>query len=246
MLPLVRPYEYLIVQALLLRAGDCPLADVVTHAKHSVRDFDQAVFDHALRFMLATGYFSSDGVRLALNGIVLDVEFSDYLQDLLDYGLGKFDVDYSDVRPGERFRLWAKYRKEQVQMLLLHNPRDIMKGTAIYDGVAYMYVPVLKDDNIKSELRYMDGYIDERTFQWETVANVSDRELDALKSARLAHIFVRKVELEDGIVLPFTYIGSGTMEYVEGSKKPNGAHLFRIAMDSPAPEDVYFDFKLPV
>ena len=32
-------------------------------------------------------------------------------------------------------------------------------------------------------------------------------------------MFVRKVENEDGIVLPFTYIGSGKMEYVEGSKK---------------------------
>ena len=36
------------------------------------------------------------------------------------------------------------------------------------------------------------------------------------------HIFVRKVDEEDGIRLPFTYIGSGHMEYVEGSKKTSG------------------------
>lgn len=129
--------------------------------------------------------------------------------------------------------------------MLLNNPRDIMKGTAIYDGVMYAYVTVLKDDAIKAELRYVDGYIDANTFQWETVANVSDRELNALKSARLAHIFVRKVENEDGIVLPFTYIGSGSMSYVEGSKKPNGAHLFHVHMGNAAPEDVLFDFRLP-
>ena len=58
-------------------------------------------------------------------------------------------------------------------------------------------------------------------------------------------MFVRKVENEDGIQLPFTFIGSGKMEHVEGSKKANGAHLFRIAMDVTAPEDMYFDFKLP-
>jgi hypothetical protein len=58
-------------------------------------------------------------------------------------------------------------------------------------------------------------------------------------------IFVRKVDNEDGIQLPFTYIGSGKMEYIEGSKKPNGAHLFRVPMEVEAPEDLYFDFRLP-
>ncbi|MBQ3401694.1 MAG: hypothetical protein IJG61_09890, partial [Lachnospiraceae bacterium] len=89
------------------------------------------------------------------------------------------------------------------------------------------------------------GYIDADTFQWETVANVSEQELNGLKNSRCIHIFVRKVDNEDGIQLPFTYIGSGKMEYIEGSRKPNGAHLFRIPMEKTAPEDIYFDFKLP-
>ena len=62
----------------------------------------------------------------------------------------------------------------------------------------------------------------------------------------MAQVFVRKMEDEDGITLPFTYIGSGKMEYIEGSRRmENGAHRFRIAMNSTAPEDIYFDFKLP-
>ncbi len=35
------------------------------------------------------------------------------------------------------------------------------------------------------------------------------------------------------------------MEYIEGSKKPNGAHLFNIRLTEEAPEDIYYDFKLP-
>ena len=66
-----------------------------------------------------------------------------------------------------------------------------------------------------------------------------------LKNSSMIHIFVRKVDNEDGIQLPFTYIGSGKMEYIEGSKKANSAHLFRVPMDVTAPEDIYFDFKLP-
>ena len=120
-----------------------------------------------------------------------------------------------------------------------------MLGTKIYDGTVYAYVTVIKGNSTKEDLKYADGYIDPDTFQWETVANVSEKELTALKNSSCMHIFVRKVSEEDGIRLPFTYIGSGKMEYIEGSRKANGAHLFRIPMEVTAPEDIYFDFKLP-
>lgn len=245
MLPIVRPYEYLIIQALLFHVGHCDLNDVQQHVFINVQSYNQAAFDHALRYMLETDFFKIDEAELSFQELKLGIEFDEYLRDLLEYGLGKYDVDFSDVKTGETFHLWAKYRKEQVQQLLLNNPRDIMLGTKIYDGVAYAYVTVIKSSSTKDELKYVDGYIDANTFQWETVANVSERELTALKDSKKMHIFVRKVDNEDGIQLPFTYIGSGKMEYIESSKKPNGAHLFRIPMETTAPEDIYFDFKLP-
>ena len=104
---------------------------------------------------------------------------------------------------------------------------------------------VIKGNSIKENLKYADGYIDPDTFQWETVAHIGDSELEALKHSSCVHAFVRKMDKEDGIQLPFTYIGRGKMEYIENSEKPNGAHLFRIPMELTAPEDIYFDFKLP-
>lgn len=245
MLPIVRPYEYLMIQALIFHAGQCSVEEVKHHVLTNAKSFQQAPFDHALHYMMETGFFELSDGALSLNGIRLGVEFDEYMRDLLEYGLGKYDVDFDDAKPDETFHLWAKYRKEQVQQLLLNNPKDIMKGTSIYSGVAYAYVTVIKDSSIKDELKYVDGYIDADTFQWETVANVSEKELSALKTSKRMHIFVRKVDNEDGIQLPFTYIGSGKMEYIEGSKKPNGAHLFRIPMETTAPEDIFFDFKLP-
>ena len=249
MLPLVRPYEYLILQKLLMGAGKAYHEALRRHVQVNAAVFSQAAYEHALHYMLETDFFKETeekaGKALELNGVRLDLELDEYLRDLLDYGLGKYEVDFADAEPGETFHLWAKYRKEQVQQLLLNNPKDIMVGTKIYDGIVYAYVTVIKGSSTKDDLKYVDGYIDENTFQWETVANVRDRELNALKNSRKMQIFVRKVDNEDGIQLPFTYIGSGTMEYVEGSKKANGAHLFRIPMDVTAPEDLYFDFKLP-
>lgn len=275
MLPIVRPYEYLIIQALVEHAGECSLAEVRRHVQINAKHDQPAAFQHALKYMVQSGYFTvgkemetaanagtaaaeageaaalDSGVTtapettLSFYDLELGVEFDEYLRDLLEYGLGKYDVDFSDASPDEVFHLWAKYRKEQVQQLLLNNPKDIMLGTKIYDGIVYAYVTVIKSNATAENLKYADGYIDADTFQWETVANVSERELTALKNSRGIHIFVRKVDNEDGIQLPFTYIGMGKMEYIEGSKKPNGAHLFRVPMEATAPEDIYFDFKLP-
>ncbi len=74
--------------------------------------------------------------------------------------------------------------------------------------------------------------------------------IDLCQSFWFSVSFIKKPGLrllanEDGIQLPFTYIGSGKMQYIEGSRKANGAHLFRIPMDKEAPEDLYFDFRLP-
>ena len=245
MLPVVRPYEYLIIQALIQWAGECSLEEAQRYVQINALNYKQAAFDHALFYMLASGFFALSDNTLSFAGIELSVDFDEYMRDLLEYGLGKYDVDFNDAASDEIFHLWAKYRKEQVQQLLLNNPKDIMLGTKIYDGIVYAYVTVIKSTSTAENLKYADGYIDANTFQWETVANVSDRELSALKSSRGIHIFVRKVDNEDGIQLPFTYIGMGKMEYIEGSKKPNGAHLFRIPMETTAPEDIYFDFKLP-
>ena len=245
MLPVVRPYEYLIIQALMQWAGECSLDEVQRHVQINALNYDQAAFNHALYYMQRSGFLVLTDGTLSFAGIDLDVEFVEYMSDLLEYGLGKYDVDFHDAAPGEVFHLWAKYRKEQVQQLLLNNPKDIMLGTKIYDEIVYAYVTVIKSNATAENLKYADGYLDADTFQWETVANVSERELNALKNSKGIHIFVRKVDNEDGIQLPFTYIGMGKMEYIEGSKKSNGAHLFRVPMEATAPEDIYFDFKLP-
>lgn len=245
MLPVVRPYEYLMIQAILDGSGRCQLGDLAHHVRVNAPVYHQNAFEHALHFMLESGFFHRENDVIALANLNLGVEFDDYLRDLLNYGLGKYDIDYADADPQQTFHLWAKYRKEQVQQLLLRNPRDIQKGTKIYGDTIYAYVTVLKDTSTKETLKYADGYLDENTFQWETVANIGASELRALKSCKHAQIFVRKVSEEDGIRLPFTYIGTGTPEYLEGSRKENGAHLFRIPMATAAPQDIYFDFRLP-
>lgn len=245
MLPIVRPHEYLIIQKLISSAGIEERSEVERHVTINTSHFESSMMEHALYYMEQSGFFAMEDSILTFHDLRLDVELTEYLEDLLEYGLGKYAVDFDGKPDNELFHLWGKYRKEQVQQLLGNNPGDIMLGTKIYDNKVYIYVTVIKDASTKETLKYADGYIDEDTFQWETVANIREKELSALQNSEKAYIFVRKVDSEDGILLPFTYIGTGKMEFVEGSLKPNGAYLFRIPMAATAPEDIYFDFKLP-
>ena len=50
--------------------------------------------------------------------------------------------------------------------LLLNNPKDIMSGTKIYNGVVYAYVTVLKGESTKDDLKYADGYIDQDSVRY--------------------------------------------------------------------------------
>ena len=241
MLPIVRPYEYLIVQCLIRHAGKVNNEELVTYIRNNVEDYDEKQLNHALEYMDNEGFVVNSGNTVAFHNVSLNTELTEYLNDLLDYGLEKYIIDFSDKK--ELFKVWGKYRKEQVQQLLLKNPGDIMLGTKVYDNTVYAYVTVIKKTS--ETLNYADGYIDESLFQWETVNNITTAQLNELKSCKTMHIFVRKVSNENGIQLPFTYIGHGSMEYIENSRKSNGAHLFHVHMDEKAPEDMFYDFKLP-
>lgn len=243
MLPIVRPYEYLIIQKLIENVGSAKMDEIEAYLKIQCSEYSQASFEHAITYMLKRKCFALSDDEVILDATLFDIEFEEYMMDLLSYGLGKYDIEYSDKPADEKFHLWSSYRKTQVSQLLLNDPADIMLGTKIIGDVVYAYVTVLKDAAVKATLDYDDGYIDHNTFQWESVANVSANELAKLKGAREMHIFVRKVENEDGITLPFTYIGKGAPHYLTGPKA-NGAHLFRVEMENTAPEDIYFDFKL--
>lgn len=245
MLPIVRPYEYLIIQRVILGAGKATINELTEYMNASIKLPSENSFRHALKYMFAAGYFEQIGEEVSLKNVRLNVELDEYMRDLLDYGLGRYEVASSIDDGTELFHLWAKYRKEQVQQLLCNNPKDIMKGTMYYGKNVYIYVTVIKSNATKDDLKYVDGYLDTKTFQWETVAHIKPDELRRQKESERAYLFVRKMESEDGIVLPFTYIGTGRMVYIEGSEKANGAHLYRIEMDVEAPEDLYFDFKLP-
>lgn len=67
-------------------------------------------------------------------------------------------------------------------------------------------------------------------------------DLSKLNSSRFAHLFIRKVSDENGIVLPFTYVGKGKLSNCR--KMDNGTYLFDIGMENELPNYLQYDFGL--
>ena len=66
-----------------------------------------------------------------------------------------------------------------------------MLGTKIYGDIVYVFVTINKPKGTKEDQKYVDGYLDRNTFRWESVANISDKELNSLKHSKKVYVFVK-------------------------------------------------------
>ena len=87
-----------------------------------------------------------------------------------------------------------------------------MKGTmSENEGVTYLFVGLKKDKEKRERNNYKDKFLSASMFQWESENNttVSNKIGEKLLNTSIVHLFVRKMDSEDGITLPFTYFGTG-------------------------------------
>lgn len=238
MLPLVRPHEYMIVRAILDGPHDIDeLNDILAS---EIAEYDYIQLSHAIEYMIASGYVKQNYRTIYLS-VPIDSDFRDYLDDLLKYGLTRYGTDYG-TETG--FKLWQSYRMDQVQLKLLKNPGYTMKGTYVYDGDVIIFASIKKDASIQEHLNYKDKFLQPNLFQWECEAGLNAEKQAELINSRKTYLFIRKVESENGIVLPFTYVGEGIMENPRKTDNPKGTLLFDIHMDNELPDYLQYDFGL--
>jgi hypothetical protein len=71
----------------------------------------------------------------------------------------------------------------------------------------------------------------------ENIIDYSDEQLEH------ALLFIRKVSDENGIVMPFIYVGKGKVSNPRGPEK-HGTYLFDILMENELPDYLQYDFGL--
>ncbi len=243
LLQIVRPHDFRICQELLW--GETSICHICKKLELEIKNYKQEDFDHAIKYLTESKTIGVDGDYIILRG-KQTTEYKEYVSDLLEYGLAKYYADYSDVEG--MFKLWADYRYDQVQTKRCVNPSYNQVGTYYDDdGVIYIFASIKKDEiEGKEYLNYKDKFLEPNLFQWESKANLSDRDFARLRNSKHAHLFIRKVDSENGIQLPFTYVGIGHLENPRRSEneKPNLTYIFDIHMDSELPDYLQFDFGL--
>lgn len=245
MLPLVRSHEYLIFKSLI--EGTISVSAIESLLKESIPNYTHAEFEHALLFISQNGF-----AKINDDEITLQIEVSDdlreYCEDLIEYGLTRYNADYSDTTD---FKLWQNYRMDQVQLKLLKNPGYTQLGTYIYDKDVIIFASLKKDLSDTDRLNYKDKYLQPDLFQWECEVNISDKKLGQLNDSERAYVFIRKVSDENGITMPFIYVGTGKLtnprkqtSVDSATGKPITTYLYDIPMDNELPDYLQYDFGL--
>lgn len=132
----------------------------------------------------------------------------------------------------------------------------MLKGTYFDTSTndTYIYVGIKKDKTKQERNDYKDKFINKNIFQWESENNTTlDNERgNKLKNTKQVYLFVRKMDKEDNIILPFTYFGTGKLTNVRESqvidkktKEINKTLLFDILLDNEVPEEYFIDFEIP-
>lgn len=245
MLPLVRKHEYVIFGQLLKGVTD--LSKIRECLESEIENCNKAEIFHALHYMVEAGYVSVESGTVSLK-VKLDEEFTEYLQDLISYGLTRYVVDFGDTTD---FKLWQNYRMDQVQMKFLKNPQHNQLGTYYYDNKVIIFASLKKNASIEERLNYKDKFLEPALFQWESVVDVSPEDVRKQINSECAYLFIRKVSMENGIVLPFTYVGKGKMtnprrqEKFDSTKgRKTVTYLYDIVMENALPDYLQYDFGL--
>lgn len=245
MLPLVRKHEYVIFGQLLKGVTD--LSQIRECLESAIENCNKAEIFHALHYMVEAGYVSVESGTVSLK-VKLDEEFTEYLQDLISYGLTRYVVDFGDTTD---FKLWQNYRMDQVQMKFLKNPQHNQLGTYYYDNKVIIFASLKKNASIEERLNYKDKFLEPALFQWESVVDVSQEDVRKQINSECAYLFIRKVSMENGIVLPFTYVGKGKMtnprkqEKFDSTKgRKTVTYLYDIVMENALPDYLQYDFGL--
>ena len=136
-------------------------------------------------------------------------------------------------------------------MKFLKNPQHNQVGTYYYDNKVIIFASLKKDASVEERLNYKDKFIQPNLFQWESMADVSKEDVEKQINSECAYLFIRKVSAENGIVLPFTYVGKGKMtnprrqeKYDLAKKRTTVTYLYDIVLENELPDYLQYDFGL--
>lgn len=246
LLPIVRLDEFLIINY-LLHHNEINIDKIVGYNSRVTNE----TLNNAIQFLTNKEVLINN--QLSVDNIS---NIKDYLEDLINYGINRYEIEFGDFEG--KYKLYANYSKEQTMTSINRKyTMDILLKGTYFDtetGDTYVYVGLKKDKAKQERTDYKDKFISPSIIQWESENNVTiDNSIGLkLKNTKNIYVFVRKMDVEDNIILPFTYFGTGKFTNMKEShvkdQKTGDSYktlLFDIQLDNTVPEEYFVDFEIP-
>lgn len=214
------------------------------------KKINEKTINNAYRF-LRSKHIIDDDNKLTISK--LSSELLDYLNDLLEYAIQRYEVEYGTFE-GD-FKKFGAYYKEQIEAILLRPNFNFMQGTQFIldEHKVILFIHLKKDENSKVSPAYKDRFLSPSLFQWESVVNTTATSGDGPKLLTYpkAYLFIRKTEKEDGLTSPFTFVGTGNLKNprddwsLDGKGQKSPTLLFDVELDEPISKEYWLDFDIP-
>ena len=266
MLPLRRPYEFLIIREILnkdrisveeaekviLKYLDSTNRETIIN---TFKNLSQEFYDSAQKKSNIKLFDYKDDILFRLmsfDRMILNKEFREKLEDVLNYGIIRYEKNFGSVNYGVPFfKLYEQY--SMIDTALLSNyekSHSAFRGSGLLTNGNdfFLYVDLHKDEDIKESINYKDEFISRDIFQWQTPNNTSQ---DSERGKNIIHnkerninlhIFIRKYKKIDGKVQPYVYIGKADTIEFEGEKPIT----VKMKLQNRVPERLYIEFTKKV
>ena len=247
LLPLIRPEEYLILSS--LKEGGKSEAALLEEARDFLNVREES-FRHALACLEDAYYYTRPSSHMQLierkgdlYSLALPLEegpFKDWVSSLLEYGLRRYQMEFSETQGP----LKLNYPYSGVSSLRALRSENLfrMGGVVNVNGERALYIDLEKNSQSQDHLKYKDAFLSPSLLQWEsqTQTTLTNKKGKDLLKDPSCLVFVRKSKKQNGVELPFYYVGKGTLTNPRDSKNEKKALLFDIALEKSVPP-LYFD-----
>jgi len=251
-IPLIRHYEYNILKQLI----DGPKTyDELINSFENIEFFEVKKFEHALRNLMNVfysekqkesmiQYITYENSKYSLSNVKMDEVFSEHVLDLIDYGLKKFEIDFYGVT--DDLKLYYTYTRQTLLQALCNHTFASREGLIWNNGNLYIFIDLKKDESKEEHLLFDDKFISSKILQWEssTSTTLDNNKGKKLIEQRYVYVFVRKIQKEDGIIMPYIYLGKGELTNSRLSSNPKNTLLFDVILEHEVPEYLKYDFEI--
>jgi superfamily II DNA or RNA helicase len=251
-LPLVRNDEFLILNH--LKKG--PMSkELLINSMLGNEAFSLDRFNHALNHLQCLYYSEKEQQTkhkliyyrdnlYYLNTELSDTAYTTYIHDLLKYGLNKFSIDYQGCV--DQFKLYSPYTRTQFMMQIMATTMAFREGIKTDNNQQYFFIDLKKDINKSEWLLYNDKFIDASILQWEsqTETTLTNKKGLKLLIQKSAFVFVRKIQKEDGLNLPYIYIGECELTNPRESTNIRKSLLMDLVLKNPIPQYMQYEFQI--